>query len=900
MALTDHSRFDQSFFDNLLVAIQNSMEGIALLNAEGYYTYLNPKHVAMFGYEKEEELIGRSWKEIYEQDEINRIEQQLFPLLGANGFWSGETRGISKQGKEVNQHISLTALPDGGLICIAHDITKEKKQESELKLMAQVLETTNNMVLITNENREIEWVNQAFLNLTEYTFEEVIGQKPGKLLQGKNTSPETVAFMKEKFANNEPFETETLNYSKSGKPYWIHIKCQPIFDENKKAVKYFAIEENITERKLAEEQLQESERKLKMVIDASGAGTWEWDVAVDHIEVSDNMVGILGFETKEEVPDSFQKWIPNTHTEDSSKLIEEVTRFINGETPLLESIYRFVRKNGESIWVSIHGVAIKKDENGKPLLVVGSFFDITHRKVAEIKIMETEQRLQAAIEGIEAGVYEWDLDKHHYYYSDTTYKIFNVSKETLPANWRPYEALTHPDDVERITTAVKQLCETGEKISISYRLQKGNGQYIWIEDHAIPVAFHADGTPSRIVGSFLDITHEKENEERIRQALTAAEESAKAKQRFLANITHELRTPMQAIIGIGEQLTKRVQPGERKLVDVLNDSSQFLLGIINDLLEMTKIDEGKLKLELHSFHLSETIRTIYSVMSQKAEEKRLYFQLSIDEKINNHRYFKGDELRVKQILVNIIGNALKFTNTGGIKISVCIVEEKDNDVVIEIKCDDTGIGINPDMLQKVYDEFTQEDESFARRYGGSGLGLSITRKLTELMGGTIHIESEKDKGTHVTIRLPMSRELVTYTNHAAPTEAEALSLLHNKRFLLVDDNKFNRLVISIILDKYHLQYDEAENGNEALDKLKANKYDLVLMDIQMPEKDGLEATREMREDLKLKTPVLIMTAQGFSEDIENMKRRGVNDVIFKPFKEQAFLEKVMHQLSEHQ
>jgi CheY-like chemotaxis protein len=229
-----------------------------------------------------------------------------------------------------------------------------------------------------------------------------------------------------------------------------------------------------------------------------------------------------------------------------------------------------------------------------------------------------------------------------------------------------------------------------------------------------------------------------------------------------------------------------------------------------------------------------------------------------------------------------------------------MIEEKGNDVVIEIKCDDTGIGINPNMLQKVYDEFTQEDESFARKYGGSGLGLSITRKLTELMGGTIHIESEKDKGTHVTICLPMSRDIADQTNHALPTEAEALSLLQNKRFLLVDDNKFNRLVISIILDKYHLQYDEAENGNEALDKLKANKYDLVLMDIQMPEKDGLEATREMREVLKLTTPVLIMTAQGFSEDIENLKRRGVNDVIFKPFKEQAFLNKVMHQLSEHQ
>ena len=900
MANKKKERFDQHFFDTLLISLQNSMEGIALLDASGCYTYLNPRHVTMFGYDKEEELLGQTWKVIYESDEISRVEQQLFPLLMANGSWSGETKGITKQGLVVYQHISLTALPDGGLICITHDISKEKEQANQLQMMAKVLETTNSMVLITNENREIEWVNQAFLNLTEYTNEEVIGQKPGTLLQGKETNPATIGYMKEKISKNEPFEIETLNYSKSGQPYWIHIKCHPIFDAEQRVVKYFAIEDDVTDRKIAEERLQESQKKLELVINASGAGIWEWSIPEDRIIVSDNLVRLLGFDHKDEVPNSFHRWLEFSHPDDINTIVKETTDFIQGKTDLLETGYRFIKKNGELLWVTIHGVTVKHSMDGKPLLIVGSFFDVTERKQAELKLKETEERLQAAIEGIDAGVYEWNLEKQEYYYSDTTYKIFNISKDTLPPNWRPYETLTHPDDIERITTAVKLLCEKGEKISISYRLQKGKDQYIWIEDHAIPVAFHADGTPSRVVGSFLDITNEKENEERIRQALTAAEESAKAKQRFLANITHELRTPMQAIIGIGEQLTKRVEPGERKLVDVLNDSSQFLLGIINDLLEMTKIDEGKLKLEVQAFNLAETIRNIYSVLSQKAEEKRLYFQLTIDDKINNHSLFKGDELRVKQILVNIIGNALKFTNTGGIKIGVCMIEEKGNDVVIEIKCDDTGIGINPNMLQKVYDEFTQEDESFARKYGGSGLGLSITRKLTELMGGTIHIESEKDKGTHVTICLPMSRDIADQTNHALPTEAEALSLLQNKRFLLVDDNKFNRLVISIILDKYHLQYDEAENGNEALDKLKANKYDLVLMDIQMPEKDGLEATREMREVLKLTTPVLIMTAQGFSEDIENLKRRGVNDVIFKPFKEQAFLNKVMHQLSEHQ
>jgi PAS domain S-box-containing protein len=221
----------ETLSEKLNFAVENSMDGIALLDAAGQYYYLNEVHVAMFGYQSDKELIGKTWQFIYGPEEIDRISQHLFPQLMANGKWSGETIGKSKKGEPVYQEISLTAMPDGGLICICRDIAQKKKNLLQLEIYERILKSSSSMAIQTNLNREIEWVNEAFTKVSGYTLDEVIGKTPGKILHGKDTDPETVAYMTQQIAKGESFSCEVINYNKAGEPYWISIKGQPLYND---------------------------------------------------------------------------------------------------------------------------------------------------------------------------------------------------------------------------------------------------------------------------------------------------------------------------------------------------------------------------------------------------------------------------------------------------------------------------------------------------------------------------------------------------------------------------------------------------------------------------------------------------------------------------------------------
>lgn len=751
------------------LALHSTSEGIALLDKNGLYYYLNPAHVSMFGYEKEEELIGKPWQFIYDESEYERINKDIFPLLIKNGFWKGETIGKSKDGEPVYQEISLTFMNDGGIICVARDISEKLQKLKTLRLHHEILEQTNSMIIITNADRKILWVNEAFERKTGYSREEVLGKNPGKLLQGENSDRNEINKLRNAIHNKSSFEFELLNYTKEKIPYWINIKGKPIFNKQGNIEYFFAVQEDITvsketEKKLKEYNLQLSEQNLmlKLFVDAAGVALWEWDIKADKVLAGNDFAALFGYNSFEDMPEFYSDQINMVHPEDVSILQQNITKHFEGSSHLLNLEYRVRMKNSDTYkWVNAKGKVIERKEDGTPLKAAGIIHDIQERKEAELMLEKAKQ---------------------------------------------------------------------------------------------------------------------------------AAEASVKAKRRFLANMSHELRTPLHAINGLGKQLQQtNLNEQQSSYLRMMNESGEGLLAIINDLLDYSKIEEGKMYLQSKTFNPSKIFYSVFNLFESQAFSKKLYFKTErIDAALNNH--FKGDPIRIRQILINIISNAIKFTQNGGISLSYHL-ETNDEKTWLNFICADTGIGMSDEMQLHLFERFVQEDDSFQRKYGGSGLGLTITKELVDLMGGFINIESVKRKGTTINIRLPLVEDVASgEQSQGTENLAPVPGYFNDKKILAAEDNHFNRMLLKIIFDKHGLQYEFAKNGLEAVNMIQEKEFDIILMDIQMPEMDGLEATEEIRKQKGSILPIVALTANAVKEELDSYLQKGITDYLVKPFEEDKLLQ----------
>ena len=397
-----------------------------------------------------------------------------------------------------------------------------------------------------------------------------------------------------------------------------------------------------------------------------------------------------------------------------------------------------------------------------------------------------------------------------------------------------------------------------------------------------------DGKVYGSIGIHWDITEMKQLEFELKGARHKAEESSKAKAMFLANMSHEIRTPLNGIVGMAEQLAQsQLDADQRYFVDIMCSASSTLLSIINDVLDISKIESGKLSIETTPFNLNETIRRTLSIFGEKAKQTNV----SLDIELMDDRgiVHLGDPHRLSQVLFNIVGNAMKFTQAGYVRVTSHLARGENDICFVSFSIEDTGVGMDLAYLTKVFEAFTQEDASITRKFGGSGLGLSIARSIVHIMGGTIEIESEKGKGTRVNIRIPM-RISNEKTKQEIVEMTDLQKSLKGLRILAVEDNELNRMVLQVILKKCEVVVTIAQNGQEAINLIQDQNFDLVLMDVQMPIVDGLEATKYIREELKLTIPIIGLSANAMREEVEICKQAGMNDYLVKPYSERALVE----------
>ncbi len=390
--------------------------------------------------------------------------------------------------------------------------------------------------------------------------------------------------------------------------------------------------------------------------------------------------------------------------------------------------------------------------------------------------------------------------------------------------------------------------------------------------------------------------HKKLNKQ-LEKALKETQRASDSKEAFLANMSHEIRTPLNGIIGMIRKLRKE-NPSitQQNYIDNALRACKHLLSLINNILDFTKITAGELNLEKIDFNLEDEIDDVKKILGSQASDKELNFEIEVSP--NLAKAFIGDPSRIRQILINIIGNAIKFTEKGFVKIECKPIETIDSHQLVELKIIDSGIGMSEKYLARIFNKFQQEDASNTRRHQGTGLGMTITKELIELMNGKIEISSEKGIGTEVNVRINFP---IGNPDHIEIIDTNInTSILEGKSILIVEDNEMNRYVAINTLEPYNVKITEAQNGERAVEILKKQSFDVILMDLQMPIMGGERATEIIRNDLKIDTPIIALTANAFLKELEKCIALGMNNYIIKPFEEIHFLKIIIKEITKKQ
>jgi CheY-like chemotaxis protein/HPt (histidine-containing phosphotransfer) domain-containing protein len=401
-----------------------------------------------------------------------------------------------------------------------------------------------------------------------------------------------------------------------------------------------------------------------------------------------------------------------------------------------------------------------------------------------------------------------------------------------------------------------------------------------------PIYSHR-GILNGCIGIYLDITRQKQLEQELREAKVKADENSKAKEMFLANMSHEIRTPMNAILGLAKQLEKSNEPiHQKKMLDGINNSAEILMVLVNDILDFSKIEAGELKLENCKFSLRKVLNNINVLMRDKADEKGLILNFNYDSNLADH--YVGDANRIQQVLLNLVGNGIKFTEEGHVSIRVSLNRRVRDMDQLCIVVEDTGIGMDRNFLTTVFEKFKQEDNTIARKYGGTGLGMSIAKQLINLMGGEIQVNSVKGFGTEMTVTMELPMAETGEVKMIVEEEMKPIRL-DGVKILLVEDNEFNRLLANKILSDAGATLVECENGKEAIIQCCKESFDLILMDMQMPIMGGVESAFLLLNGVKINTPIIALTANAIKGEKDKCLEAGMVDFISKPFEEELLL-----------
>ncbi|MDR2455709.1 MAG: response regulator [Deltaproteobacteria bacterium] len=654
-----------------------------------------------------------------------------------------------------------------------------------------------------------------------------------------------------------------------------------------------ALTEALSAKEVAARALVQEQRRLSAVMDAANVGIFDCDLSTMEVEYSPNCAQILGRPLSDlgrTVAERDNLVLPP----DRGLTLKAILDHCSGHSPFYESVIRMRHLDGSTVYVLDRGQVAERDEAGRPHRLLGVMLNVTKQKEIERDLAERKDQMELFFKAANFGAWDYDIPSDHLEYNDIFYSMLGYPQGGLQTTLGAWFDLIHPDDHQAFRAAIEAVRRGDTQvISVEVRLRRRDGTYVWTYDVGRVVSRDENGKPNRMVGGNFDFTERKKMEadmallaEQERQALLAkslAEESARAKSEFLANMSHEIRTPMNAIQGLTHLvLQSELSDQQYEYLQRINVATRALLRIINDILDFSKIEAGKLEMEKADFNLKTLVDNNISLQNPAVDAKGLALRLAFDPDVP--LYLCGDQVRLGQIINNLLSNAVKFTDSGEVELSVKLKEKAESQARILVSVKDSGIGMSQEQMRTLFSAFTQADTSITRRYGGTGLGLTISKRLCEMMGGSIWCESEPGKGSRFSFEVLMDLA-------AAPLDDDGQIDLATINFkgltaMVIDDNSTALEIIRDALLREGLEVAVFSSGQEALDRLKSGgpEPDLLLVDWKMPEMDGLETIRNIQKDGVLKkSPVIVMvTAYDRYEVLGSAKGLGVKKVLTKP------------------
>jgi PAS domain S-box-containing protein len=628
-------------------------------------------------------------------------------------------------------------------------------------------------------------------------------------------------------------------------------------------------------------------RYNSVLFDNPQAGYWEWDMTGVKPFNNDGLAEILGY-TEQGIHPPWRQIVPE---EDIASVFNSLKEHVANEakTPFIKEI-RFKHYNGTFVYLLGTGYVTNWGAGGKPLQMSGTYINVTRQKETQKELLLVKDFLNKTNEAARVGGWQIDLDTGKVIWTDVTRQIFGVANDFEPQRGSSSMFFKEGYDRDTLRHNFRNAVENGIVYDLELRVINTRGEQVWTRTIGHPE--FEDGRCVRLYGIFQDITARKENEDALIRAKEQAEAAVIAKSSFLSVMSHEIRTPMNAVIGFTNLLLQNPRTDQQEYLNVLKFSAENLMVIIDDILDVSKIDAGKIELEQDDFNLKELLDNIHAAQQQTADEKNIKFNLNFDSHIP--RVIQGDQVRLGQVLNNLLSNGIKFTHQGEVSLNCKLMKQDPEKATIYFEVKDTGIGIPEDKQEYVFEIFSQATASTTRHFGGTGLGLAISQRLVNLMGGEIKLDSTLGQGSNFYFELELNKGKNQESTSVKNKQPLYPDLLNGRKVLLVEDNPINVLVARRFLEKWGMLCDVAENGQIGLDMVQQKSYDLVLMDMQMPVMDGYGATTAIRAlgGVYKKLPIIALTASALLDMKDKILASGMDDYVSKPFKPEELFDKL--------